>query len=147
MKLTTDRLIAACADDSFDSGIRISTTLEPLGGPDAPVQPAVYEGGRYQLDERWRGVGDDRRRVVAVIIDNVPSQANRLEAALVGVPLAVEDRNNVTGLQPQHPADVRCVRTAEDSGLPDGKLLGGEKSSQNNLGSAIISNAASVFIF
>ena len=53
MKLDLDRLLAACADDSFDDGIRIDTELEPLSGPGGQVKPAVYEGGRYQTDGAW----------------------------------------------------------------------------------------------
>lgn len=85
-ELTVERLVAGCADDSFDAGLTISTALEPLAGPGAPVKPAVYEGGRYQLDRRWwTPDGSERRPVDVVVIDNVPSQANRLEAALLGL--------------------------------------------------------------
>ncbi len=76
-------LIQACADNSFDAGITIRSTLVPLAGDGAPVKPAVYEGGRYQLDHRWVEDAEvGRRSVPAIVIDNVPSQANRLEAAL-----------------------------------------------------------------
>ena len=46
-------LLAGCADDSFDDGIRIDSHLEPLSGPGGMVKPAVYEGGTYQFDRRW----------------------------------------------------------------------------------------------
>lgn len=82
MELSADRLEKACADDGMDAGILIFTELEPLGGAGAPVKPAVYEGGRYQVDRRWAGEGEDRAPVDVVVIDNVPSQANRLEQAL-----------------------------------------------------------------
>lgn len=82
MDLQADKLIPACADEGLDAGILILTELEPLGGPGAPVKPAVYEGGRYQTDRRWTGEGDDRAPADVVVIDNVPSQANRLEEAL-----------------------------------------------------------------
>ena len=49
-----DSLLAGCADDSFDDGLRIDTELEPLGGPGGPVKPAVYEGGART---RWIGAG------------------------------------------------------------------------------------------
>lgn len=81
-KLSAKDLIKACADDGFDGGITIETELQPLAGPGSPVKPAVYEGGQYQSDRRWTGEGEDRRPVDVVIIDNVPSQANRLEQAL-----------------------------------------------------------------
>jgi len=76
-----DRLLGACGDDSFDDGIRIDADLDPVGGPGAPVKPAVYEGGRYQMDRRWASPGDASPTQV-IVIDNVPSQANRLEAAI-----------------------------------------------------------------
>lgn len=76
-----DRLLTACGDDSFDDGIRIDADLEPLSGAGGPVKPAVYEGGNYQLDRRWASPGDAEATPV-IVIDNVPSQANRLEQAL-----------------------------------------------------------------
>lgn len=101
-----DRLIAACADDSEVAGLRILTELEPLGGPGAPVKPAVYEGGRYQLDKRWESP-EAEAPVDVVVVDNVPSQANRLEAALrdqvatCGLPELVLDLRDVGDL-PAH---------------------------------------------
>ncbi len=74
-------LLAGCADDSFDDGIRIDAELEPLAGAGGPVKPAVYEGGNYQQDRRWRSAEDPEPTPV-IVIDNVPSQANRLEHAL-----------------------------------------------------------------
>ena len=52
--INLESLLAGCADDSFDDGIRIDTDIEPLSGPGGPVKPAVYQGGIYQLDRRWR---------------------------------------------------------------------------------------------
>ena len=74
-------LLHGCADESFDDGIRIDTELEPVAGPGAPVKPAVYEGGKFQQDQRWVATTDEKPTPV-VVIDNVPSQANRLEEAL-----------------------------------------------------------------
>lgn len=79
--VTLDSLLLGCADSHFDDGIRIDTDLEPLAGPGAPVKPAVYEGGEYQQDRRWASIEDDKPTPV-IVIDNVPSQANRLEDAL-----------------------------------------------------------------
>ncbi len=89
--IRAEQLIAACADDSRDAGIRILSELEPLAGAGSPVKPPVYEGGRYQMDRRWETPGADMPTEV-VVLDQVPSQANRLEAAaclhreLVGLP-------------------------------------------------------------
>ena len=74
-------LLAGCADDSFDDGIRIDAELEPVSGRGGPIKPAIYEGGRYQQDRRWTSPDDDAPTAV-IVIDNVPSQANRLEDAL-----------------------------------------------------------------
>ena len=74
-------LLAGCADDSFDDGIRIDSHLEPLSGPGGLVKPAVYAGGTYQRDRRWASQADGEPTQV-IVIDNVPSQANRLEEAL-----------------------------------------------------------------
>ena len=74
-------LLAGCADDSFDDGIRMDSVLEPLSGPGGVVKPAVYKGGIYQHDRRWASP-DDGEPTQVIVIDNVPSQANRLEEAL-----------------------------------------------------------------
>ena len=80
--ITLDQLLGGCADDSFDDGIRIDARLESLGGDGGPVKPAVYEGGKYQEDRRWANPRDDEPTRV-IVIDNVPSQANRLEDAIL----------------------------------------------------------------
>lgn len=104
--IDADRLVAACSDDSFEAGIKIVTELEPLGGPGAPVKPPVYEGGRYQLDRRWAAPDADRP-IDVVVLDNVPSQANRLEAAALrhrgaaGLPELRLDLSSVASL-PAH---------------------------------------------
>ncbi len=74
-------LLSGCSDRSFDDGIRIDTELVPLGDIGGPVKPAVYEGGNYQQDCRWANPNDEDPTPV-IVIDNVPSQANRLEEAL-----------------------------------------------------------------
>jgi CRISPR-associated protein Csb1 len=100
-KITADMLVAACGDESFDAGVSIHTSFDPLAGPGGPVKPAVYEGGSYQIDERWFGEGDARKPTTVVVIDNVPSQANRLEAALadsrsrLGLPELVLDLSGI----------------------------------------------------
>ena len=37
-------LLAGCADDSSDDGIRIDAELDPVSGRGGPVKPAIYEG-------------------------------------------------------------------------------------------------------
>ena len=80
-QISAQRLMDACSDLGRDTGLRFTAALEPVGGPGSPVKPAIYEGGRYQLDKRWASPSDDSPTDL-VVIDNVPSQANRLEAAL-----------------------------------------------------------------
>ncbi len=80
-EINIDRLVEACSDASEVAAIKFSTTLEPIGGPGTPVKPAVYEGGVYQHDKRWASP-DATEPAPVIVIDNVPSQANRLEAAI-----------------------------------------------------------------
>ena len=82
MDVSAESLIQACSDAGTGAGILMVTELLPLSGSGAPVKPAVYEGGRYQVDRRWDGEGNERAPVDVIVIDNVPSQANRLEEAL-----------------------------------------------------------------
>ena len=79
--ITLEALLKGCTDDAFDDGIRIDTELVPLAGPGGPVKPAVYDGGTYQQDRRW-AMPNDAEPTAVIVIDNVPSQANRLEDAL-----------------------------------------------------------------
>lgn len=109
--ITLDSLLLGCADSHFDDGIRIETDLEPLAGPGAPVKPAVYEGGEYQQDRRWASIEDGEPTPV-IVIDNVPSQANRLEDALrrhravAGLPELVLDLNGIDNLPPHLPRQM-----------------------------------------
>ena len=94
--LTLKMLQEACDEDSTAGAIVLDTTLEPGGGHGTPVNPAIYAGGRYQHDKRWDSP-DAEEPTPVIVIDNVPSQANRLEAALeatvdeTGIPRLVLD--------------------------------------------------------
>ncbi len=145
MRLDMEVLVAACADDSFDDGIRIDTELEPLAGPGGPVKPAVYEGGRYQLDRRWASAEDSEATDV-IVIDNVPSQANRLEAALqshsqsVGIPELVLDLSELPGLPAHLPSRLSSLQFPHrnaDAYLRDAQL-DGKDFVKTPLGSAIM---------
>ena len=109
--ITLEDLVSGCADDSFDAGIRIDSELEPLGGPGAAVKPAVYEGGTYQCDQRWARPTDEHPTPV-IVIDNVASQANRLEEAIrshraaIGVPEFLLDLSGMTHLPAHLPREV-----------------------------------------
>lgn len=116
ISLDVDRLEAACSDLSEDAGVSIRTALQPLAGPGTPVKPAVYAGGLYQLDRRWDDTVDPPEAVDVVVIDNVPSQANRLEAALqllrrsTGVPEMVLDLSEIGPFPPHLPKQLSSFR-------------------------------------
>ena len=131
-EINLDSLVAACADDSFEDGICIDTELEPLAGPGGPVKPAVYEGGRYQEDRRWASPSDEDATAV-IVIDNVPSQANRLEDALrrhrasARVPELILDLSELTNLPAHLPASISSLQFPHrnaDAYLRDAQLDG-----------------------
>lgn len=143
-------LIGACDEMSEEAGITIATTLEPLAGPGAPVKPAVYEGGRYQVDRRWWGDGEAREPVDVVSIDNVPSQANRLEAALarlateLGLPQVVLDLHTVGSLPPHLPRKLsgyQFPHRQADAYLRDA-VLDGQSFARTEIGKALIDATA-----
>jgi hypothetical protein len=113
--LEPEMLIAAFSEASSAGGITIRTDLEPLAGEGAPVKPAIYEGPRFQHGRRWWGEGDDRRVVDVIVIDNEPSEANRLEAAMedyrgeLGIPEIVLDLSD-TRLPPHLPRHISMFR-------------------------------------
>ena len=129
LKINLGTLLSGCAEDSLDDGIRIDAELEPLSGPGGPVKPAVYEGGRYQTDRRWASPEDDESTQV-VVIDNVPSQANRLEAALrrdeaTPVPQLVLDLSALSNLPAHLPRQLSSLEFPHrnaDAYLRDAKL-------------------------
>lgn len=150
MNLDADVLIAACSDQSADAGITVTSALEPLGGPGSPVKSAGYEGGRFQADRRWWGAGADRHPVDVLVIDNEPSQANRLEAALeqrraeLGLPEIVLDLTSVAALPPHLPAQISSFRFPHrnaDAYLRDA-MLGDTRFPRSETGAAIFGATA-----
>lgn len=150
MKLDAKRLVEACSDNGSDAGITFSVELEPLAGPGAPVKPAIYAGGLYQLDRRWIGESDDRRAVDAIVIDNVPSQANRLEAALellapeLGLPNVVLDLSEIGELPPHLPTQLsgfRFPHRQADAYIRD-SLLRGKPFAKSPVGAALTNATA-----
>ena len=148
-QLTGDVLRTACADDAFADGIRIDVELEPLSGSGGAVKPAVYEGGVYQQDRRWATPVDVEPTAV-IVIDNTPSQANRLEAALrrgresTGVPELVLDLTGVPGLPahlPNHLSSLEFPHRNADAYLRDARL-GDDDFIRTDLGRAIFDATA-----
>lgn len=156
MSIDLDDLIPACGDGSADAGITIEAELEPLAGPGAPVKPATYAGARqgdpprYQEDVRWWGDGEQRKKTKAIVVDNVPSQANRCEAALevlrieLGVPEIVLDLGNIGALPSHLPEQISGFRFPHrnaDAYLRDA-LLDGDRFVDTSIGQAIFSATA-----
>ncbi|MEZ5257495.1 MAG: type I-U CRISPR-associated RAMP protein Csb1/Cas7u [Ilumatobacteraceae bacterium] len=106
-----ERLITGCSDDAFDSGIVIDANLEPLAGEGSPIKPPTYIGGVFQLGKRWASP-DDEHPTDIVVIDNVASQANRIEAALrqqaaaLGLPEILLDLSGIENLPPHLPGQI-----------------------------------------
>jgi CRISPR-associated protein Csb1 len=145
-----DRLVAQCADDGVDAGISITTELEPLAGPGAKVKPAVYAGGVFQKGRRWWGEGEDREPVDVITIDNEPSQANRLEAALeqlrdrLGLPELILDLTSLEPLPPHVPRRLSSFRFPHrnaDAYLRDSELEG-DDFLKHEIGKAIFAATA-----
>ncbi|MYB19345.1 MAG: type I-U CRISPR-associated protein Cas7 [Holophagales bacterium] len=142
-------LLSATADDSFEAGVRIDTELAPLAGPGGPVKPAVYEGGKYQEDWRWASPDDDEPTPV-IVVDNVPSQANRLEEALrrnrdrVPVPEFVLDLSSLSNLPahlPKRLSSLEFPHRNADAYLRDARL-GDEDFIKTDLGKSIFGATA-----
>jgi CRISPR-associated protein Csb1 len=150
MVIKVESLIAGCGDDAQEAGIAIDTDLTPIGGPGAPVKPAVYAGGRYQLDRRWTGKGETKRVVEVVVIDNVPSQANRLEAALfrlgpqLGLPDVELDLSECGSMPPHLPRSLsgyRFPHRQADAYLRDA-TLGGTEFAETSVGKDLLAATA-----
>lgn len=148
-QIDLEALVAGCADDSFDDGIRIDSDLEPLSGPGGVVKPAVYEGGAYQHDRRWASPADDESTQV-IVIDNVPSQANRLEAALresrdsISAPEFELDLSELSHLPAHLPRSISSFEFPHrnaDAYLRDA-MLGGQDFLKTRIGKAIFGATA-----
>ena len=152
MMVDLQRLLSACADDSFDDGIRIDAELQPLSGPGGPVKPAVYEGGKYQVDHRWAS-SEDEGSTPVIVIDNVPSQANRLEDALwkdreaTSIPAFVLDLSGILGLPahlPQRISSLHFPHRNADAYLRDAVMPDSQAQAfiETEIGKAIFGSTA-----
>ncbi|HVF14018.1 MAG TPA: type I-U CRISPR-associated RAMP protein Csb1/Cas7u, partial [Acidimicrobiales bacterium] len=147
---SADELVAACADESADAGVTIRTVLEPLAGDGAPVKPATYAGGVFQHGRRWWGEDGDRRPVDILVVDNEPSQANRLEAALgqrreeFGLPEIVLDLSAIGSLPPHLPGRISSFQFPHrnaDAYLRD-SLIDGARFITSEIGRAVFDATA-----
>lgn len=75
--VTADRLVDALSEDRRNTGIVVHAVYQPVGGS-GKVMPPTYPEGPYLLEERW--VDGDKRQTV--VMDQPPSQSNRVEEAL-----------------------------------------------------------------
>ncbi|MFF3665447.1 type I-G CRISPR-associated RAMP protein Csb1/Cas7g [Microtetraspora malaysiensis] len=71
------RLIAAVSEDREDAGLAMEAIYKPAPGD--KVMPPSFPQGPYLMETRW--VDGEARKVV--VLDQVPSQANRVEEALL----------------------------------------------------------------
>src|SRR5690554_2575020 len=62
------------------AALRCRTELQPAGGPGDKVFPPTYSGAAYATERRR--VSGREEPVECVLLDSVPSQANRMEEAL-----------------------------------------------------------------
>lgn len=138
MDIDADRLIEACDDASLAAGVTIRTRIEPMLGAGAPIKPPIYasssgeRGAQYAYHWEWLSPDDDGP-TLAVTVDNVPSQANRVEAALesmvdeLGLPEIALD---LTGLEPlpahapRRISSFRFPHRVADAYLRDSELDG-----------------------
>lgn len=141
--IALEQLIDVCGEDGTVAASCIDTELSPIGGVGSPVNPAIYSGLKYQHDKRWEDSGHDEPADV-IVIDNVPSQANRLEAALdrnagtLGLPRLVLDlTSDVFSHLPAHlPRRISSLRFPHRNGdayLRD-SLVDGEPFARTVLG-------------
>jgi CRISPR-associated protein Csb1 len=64
------------------AGIAIDATYQPVGGQGDKIMPPSYpvdQGGPYLIEKLWLG----GQPVETVVLDQIPSQANRIEGALL----------------------------------------------------------------
>lgn len=132
--LNLEQLLDDCGGAGRGAGICINAELVPVGGPGTPVNPSIYTGRTYQRDKRWEDTVADNPTDV-IVIDNVPSQANRLEAALdhnarnIGIPelildLSADEFDHLPPHLPRRISSLRFPHRNADAYLRDSMLDG-----------------------
>ncbi len=132
-----DRIITALGEPRRETGLVIDAVYQPAGGAGWKVMPPTFppvNDSPYLFEDRWL----DGARTKTVVIDQVPSQANRVEEALleardsgrVELPIIqmVVDGVRLTSLQFPHRYADAYLRDSEIDGVrfddsPAGKAL------------------------
>jgi CRISPR-associated protein Csb1 len=125
-KLTLDILNAAVASSS--AAFRLSLKLEAVS---PKVFPPTYEGGKYAVEERMIG----GQKLPCVLLDSVPSQANRMELALqdaweggeVVLPMVSADFEKVENPGLRKITSLQAPHRIVDAILRDSLLVDGGK--------------------
>lgn len=145
-----DRILASVAERQV---IRYITRLQPAGGVGDKVFPPTYptprgqEGTRYAEEIRWiaQGTGDPAP-TNCILVDSVPSQANRLEEhalrsrAALGLP---DIQVRFTGLANETPLSVmEAPHRVFDALLRDSEL-GTEPFRNSTIGQSLINSTTS----
>lgn len=150
--LNLEQLLDDCGDDGREAGICIDAELVPVGGAGTPINPSIYAGRTYQHDKRWEST-DAEEAADVIVIDNVPSQANRLEAALdhnardIGIPelildLAADEFNHLPPHLPRRISSLRFPHRNADAYLRD-SMLDGKSFPKTELGRNILTATVS----
>lgn len=145
-----DRILASVAERQV---IRYIVRLQPAGGVGDKVFPPTYppprgqEGTRYAEETRWisQGTGDPAP-TNCILVDSVPSQANRLEEhalrsrAALGLP---DIQVRFTGLANETPLSVmEAPHRVFDALLRDSEL-GAEPFRNSTIGQSLINSTTS----
>ncbi|MGI8332750.1 type I-G CRISPR-associated RAMP protein Csb1/Cas7g [Actinomadura scrupuli] len=128
-----ERLVGAVGEDRVDAGIAVCAEYRPAGGgkvmpPSFPEGPYLYE--KRRVDGQWCKV---------VVLDQVPSQANRIEEALLAardagrIELPLFELNVGTSRGPLRLTSLQFPHRSADAYLRD-SLIGGERYDRSEIG-------------
>ena len=148
-KINLEALLAGCADDSFDAGIRSTRSSYPWRVLAArSSRRSTREGFTRRIADGPRPA--DAEATPVIVIDNVPSQANRLEDALrrhrdsTSIPELVLDLSRLERLPahlPRRLSSLQFPHRSADAYLRDARL-GGQDFIKTELGRAIFGATA-----
>src|SRR5437762_8984611 len=127
--LTFDTLMAAVAGSA--AAFRLTLKLEAVS---PKVFPPTYEGGKYATDDRVIG----GQKLPCVLLDSVPSQANRMELALqdawmgseIELPVVSSDFSAVENPGVPKVTSLQAPHRIVDAILRDSMLANGKKASK-----------------